>query len=431
MISELPAVSTISCPATPIFAVATATDACGSVFTLTSADVTTNGTCAGSYSVTRTWTAKDACGNSSTASQTINVTDTVAPVIAALPAPSTISCPATPIFAVATATDACGSVFTLTSADVTTNGTCAGSYSVTRTWTAKDACGNTATASQTISVTDTTGPTTTTTFPSTITVNCDAVLAKPELVFVDNCSTVNTAVYTEKTINQTPTSYTIVREWNVVDACGNPSTFTQNVNVTIANTGTVIPGEACNTSTDTIDLNTLLPQGTPTNGIWIDANNSGYLQGSILSPLDMPLGDYVFEYKVANGDCPLSIKINMNVDPKYCIVLGCDAIVIHKALTPNGDGKNDILVIDGVEDNICYPSGVSVEIYNRWGILVFETSKYNNTSNYFDGYSRGRTTVSKSDGLPTGTYFYIVNYESVENGNIQMNRKDGFIYLSR
>src|SRR6266550_1673960 len=93
---------------------------------------------------TRTWTASDACGNTSTASQTINVADTTAPVIATLPAPSTIECPAVPAFAVATAIDGCGSSFTLTSADVTTAG-CGGSYSVTRTWTASDACGNTST----------------------------------------------------------------------------------------------------------------------------------------------------------------------------------------------------------------------------------------------------------------------------------------------
>ncbi|MCI4443833.1 MAG: gliding motility-associated C-terminal domain-containing protein, partial [Lentimicrobium sp.] len=373
----------------------------------------------------------DACGNASTASQTINVQDVTAPVIAELPAPSTISCPATPAFAVATATDACGSAVTLTSADVTTPGGCAGSYSVTRTWTATDACGNASTASQTISVTDTTGPTTNTSFPSTVAVNCDAVPAKPELVFVDNCSAVNAAVYTEKIINQTLTSYTIVREWNVSDACGNKSTFTQTVNVTIANAGTVIPSSACNADSTPIDLNTLLPVGTPTNGTWIDVNNSGHLQGSILSPLDMAVGDYVFEYKVTDGTCPLSVKINMNVNFD-CKVLGCEAIVVHKAFTPNWDGINDTLTIDGVEDNICYPSGISVEIYNRWGILVFETTKYNNTSNVFDGYSKGRTTISKSDGLPTGTYYYIVNYESFDGtGNIQMNRKDGFIYLSR
>ncbi|MBY0486587.1 MAG: hypothetical protein K2P85_05280, partial [Flavobacteriaceae bacterium] len=99
VIAALPATSTISCPATPSFATATATDACGSSFTLTFNDVTTNGQCSGSYSVTRTWTATDSCGNVSTASQTINVIDTTAPVIAALPATSTISCPATPSFA--------------------------------------------------------------------------------------------------------------------------------------------------------------------------------------------------------------------------------------------------------------------------------------------------------------------------------------------
>ncbi|HEX5635670.1 MAG TPA: hypothetical protein VFY78_01165, partial [Gammaproteobacteria bacterium] len=158
VIAALPAPTTIDCPATPVFEAATAIDACGSVFTLTSNDVTTPGSCAGSYSVTRTWTATDACGNSSSASQTINVQDITAPVIAALPAPTTIDCPATPVFEAATANDACGSVFTLTSNDVTTPGSCAGSYSVTRTWTATDACGNSSSASQTINVQDITAP---------------------------------------------------------------------------------------------------------------------------------------------------------------------------------------------------------------------------------------------------------------------------------
>src|SRR5439155_783006 len=105
----------------------------------------------------RTWTATDACGNSSTDSQTITVVDTTKPVITGVGAAATIECPATPIFSTPTASDACGSA-TLSFADVTTPGSCANAYSLTRTWTATDACGNSNTDSQTITVVDTTKP---------------------------------------------------------------------------------------------------------------------------------------------------------------------------------------------------------------------------------------------------------------------------------
>ncbi|WP_156129385.1 hypothetical protein [Flavobacterium sp. AED] len=121
VISALPEATTINCPSIPAFATPTATDNC-TLKSLTSTDVTTPGNCAGNYSVTRTWTATDDCGNTSTATQTINVHDVTAPVIAALPAASTINCPAVPSFAQATATDACDASVTLTFADVRTDG---------------------------------------------------------------------------------------------------------------------------------------------------------------------------------------------------------------------------------------------------------------------------------------------------------------------
>src|SRR5512135_2178212 len=127
--------STINCPDAPVFAVATATDACGSEFTLTSSDASSPGACAGSYSVTRTWTATDACGNSFTAAQTINVQVFTSPVIAALPAPSTINCPDAPVFAFFNATDACEIYSPSLPSALPISGACAGSYSVTRTWT--------------------------------------------------------------------------------------------------------------------------------------------------------------------------------------------------------------------------------------------------------------------------------------------------------
>jgi gliding motility-associated-like protein/uncharacterized repeat protein (TIGR01451 family) len=113
------------------------------------------------------------------------------------------------------------------------------------------------------------------------------------------------------------------------------------------------------------------------------------------------------------------------------IVLGCQTILVHNAFSPNGDGINEVFVIDNLEDVLCYPTN-SLEIYNRWGVLVFETTNYNSTSNYFNGISKGRTTVSQSAGLPTGTYFYILNYTSIEGtGGVTNNTKDGYLYLTR
>ncbi|MFM7727042.1 MAG: hypothetical protein ACKO7B_10080, partial [Flavobacteriales bacterium] len=60
-----------------------------------------------SYTARRIWTATDACGNSSTATQTITVTDTEAPVISAAGADQVIACPAVPVFTAPSATDNC------------------------------------------------------------------------------------------------------------------------------------------------------------------------------------------------------------------------------------------------------------------------------------------------------------------------------------
>ena len=77
--------ATIESPATPVFAVPTATDNCSGAPTISFSDAT-NQLCGASYKVTRTWTATDACGNiSAPVSQSITVGDTTAP---------TISCPA-------------------------------------------------------------------------------------------------------------------------------------------------------------------------------------------------------------------------------------------------------------------------------------------------------------------------------------------------
>jgi len=60
--------------------------------------------------------------------------------------------------------------------------------------------------------------------------------------------------------------------------------------------------------------------------------------------------------------------------------------------------------------------------------LVFETEKYNNTTNVFEGVSGGRTTISQSIGLPIGTYFYVLEYIDFNGNGV---KKAGYIYLNR
>src|SRR6185369_6522360 len=90
---------------------------------------------------TRTWTAVDACGNSSTASRTVSWSnDTQAPTITAA-ANATIECTASPSFTAPTASDACSTVTVVqVGTDVTSGTSCA--KTTTRTWRAVDACGN-------------------------------------------------------------------------------------------------------------------------------------------------------------------------------------------------------------------------------------------------------------------------------------------------
>lgn len=99
-------------------------------------------------------------------------------------------------------------------------------------------------------------------------------------------------------------------------------------------------------------------------------------------------------------------------------------IEVFNVITPNGDGIHDVLRIENIEN---YPNN-TVKIYNRWGVLVFQTRAYNSSGNVFDGTSEGRVTVDQDSRLPVGTYFYIIDYED-DSGTMQ--QLSGYIYINR
>ncbi|MCW1148623.1 gliding motility-associated C-terminal domain-containing protein [Flavobacterium lacisediminis] len=107
-------------------------------------------------------------------------------------------------------------------------------------------------------------------------------------------------------------------------------------------------------------------------------------------------------------------------------VLPCSgrSINVYNAVSPNEDGLNDYFIIDGIRS--CPKN--KVEVYNRWGVKVYETTAYDTNGNVFKGISEGRATLNADSKLPVGTYFYILTFFD-ETGGTKV-KKSGYLYLN-
>ncbi|TDS17116.1 gliding motility-associated-like protein [Maribacter caenipelagi] len=132
--------------------------------------------------------------------------------------------------------------------------------------------------------------------------------------------------------------------------------------------------------------------------------------------------------EIIDGTDPLNPCDSLNGFPPFDA--GCNAEIVdsgiavaNEVITPDGDGTNDFFGIENIES---FPNN-TVQIYNRWGILVYEMSGYDNRTNVFTGSSDGRATLSKDSELPVGVYFYVIKYDN--DGN-KLN-KSGYLYINR
>lgn len=224
-------VSPIECGSIPVFGTATATDACDVLVDITFADISISGLCSQEYSVTRTWTATDACGNTATCSSTIEVQDNIAPVVTCPVVISPIECGTIPSFGTAIVVDACDAIVIATFSDVTVQGLCAQDYSVTRTWTAVDDCGNIGTCSATIDVQDNTPPVVT--CPVVVSpISCGEIPVFGVATAVDACDVLVDITFTDVTIpGLCAQEYSVTRTWTATDDCGNIATCSRTIDV--------------------------------------------------------------------------------------------------------------------------------------------------------------------------------------------------------
>jgi hypothetical protein len=413
-VETLPIDITVECNAVPAPETLTATDNCGSAI-VTFVETRTDGSCVSDYSLERTWTATDECGLTTTHTQTVTVQDTTDPVfVETLPIDITVECNAVPAPETLSATDNCGSAI-VTFVETRTDGSCVSDYSLERTWTATDECGLTTTHTQTITVQDTTDPVFVETLPSDLTMECDTELPIAEiLTATDNCGAA-TVAYSEEILNSGCAGYyTVLRTWEATDTCGNQTVHVQAI--TVEDTSAPVFVEA-------------LPQDSfadcdaiPEAAVLTATDNCGTATVDF-TETEVP-GNCSSEYSIvrtwtATDDC------GNETSHTQTIQLACP-VRIYNAISANNNQQNDIFLLEGID---CFPNN-QVEIFNRWGVKVFEANGYDNQNKVFKGYSEGRLTIAGNKKLPTGTYFYILQYESPNNGESQTIQQSGYLYLT-
>lgn len=93
-----------------------------------------------------------------------------------------------------------------------------------------------------------------------------------------------------------------------------------------------------------------------------------------------------------------------------------NCLQIPEGISPNGDGKNDVLVIPCIED---FPEN-TIKIYNRYGAQIYQGNNYVNT---WDGKAN-MGFPNSSELLPVGTYFYVLEINGIDTSY------QGYIYLN-
>jgi hypothetical protein len=236
----LPTDKTIECSDSYTPPTLTASDNCGSapvVLTTTPGPGLQN--CANSYSIVYTWTATDACGHSISHSITLNVIDDVKPSFSSTPtAVVNATCDKIPSPPNVCCSDNCNGT-SLTYSQVRVNGSCDHQYTLVRTWTCTDICGNNAVATQTVNVYDNYIPTFDQPTPPDATFECVDTDTFIDMTATDTCSPAPVTKNYTVSPGGCSHNYSIVRQWTATDDCGNSQTVYQHVTVadTIPPTG--------------------------------------------------------------------------------------------------------------------------------------------------------------------------------------------------
>lgn len=127
---------------------------------------------------------------------------------------------------------------------------------------------------------------------------------------------------------------------------------------------------------------------------WVPS--AGLNDATSAQPTVKPAATTTYRLTAMQNGCMASDEVSITVVP-YCIKP-------MAAFSPNGDGINDRWL---VSDGSCLQKA-RVEVFNRYGSVVYRNNQYNNDWN---GTYGGKP-------LPDGTYYYIVTYQLVNGKTV-------------
>ncbi|EGD79911.1 hypothetical protein PTSG_10194 [Salpingoeca rosetta] len=274
-----PSSTTADCHSVPAFADVSASDTCmTSSPAVSKQEVRTDGACPYAYTLTRTWTTQDACGNENAATQVVTVQDVTKPTFTTRPTDRVLECSAdvdADIEALrmkhvdAAASDLCSDTLSFETVETARDlSGCGSTGQVSLKVTVTDECGNPQEETVTVDVVDKTAPVPVN-VPADVTVECSAIPPIADDVHArDACGLrrVNATASEERQDGPCPHSYDLLRTFTFVDACDNPVSRTQRVTVQDT-TGPVITRDA-----DDLELECSAERNDATIAAWLAVN---------------------------------------------------------------------------------------------------------------------------------------------------------------
>ncbi|SOD13369.1 MBG domain-containing protein [Pedobacter xixiisoli] len=225
-----------------------------------------------------------------------------------------------------------------------------------------------------------------------------------DVLSVSGSGTTGTLVYQVKSGAVGTATITVTVKDNGGTANGGIDTYSRAFVITV----NALPVVAINSNLGLSVSKGATVQLTATGGTsysWSTAN--GIISGqntAVLTARPSQTTTYTVTATNANG-CSETKSITITVQEDYQLISGTNI------LTPNGDGKNDYLIIRNID---MYPNN-EIKIFDVAGRVVYSKKSYNNT---WDGMLNGSP-------LAKGTYYYIIDF-----GDGKLKKK-GFVSIVR